>query len=216
MAAFDLLNEHRLTGALLILAFISFAIGATLPLIGARGNTGIYNLPMREYLAAVADNAIAWRWANIFMGAAAVILAAGLMMLTTVLEEVDERMLSRLGLVGVLLAALLWVIFSAFRASITISAAQEMAATGTVPPYYEPLAQWGFALFSAYAVAGFLALASYGGSLLRTDLLPAWVGWGTIIFSVGLLVLLLVTGDTLPAFHYVPPLLIGIFLLVRG
>ena len=216
MAVFDLLNEHRLTGILLVLAFISFAIGAGLPTIGPKGNIGFFNLPMREYLSAVAGNSVAWRWANVFMGAAVVLLIAGLTMLTTILEGGGERVLSRLGFVGFLFAALLWVLFSAFRASVTVMAAEEMAATGTVPPYYEPLAQWGFALFLVYAVVGFLALASYGGSLLRVDLLPAWVGWGTIIFSIGLLVLLLITGDTLPAFHYIPPLLIGILLLVRG
>jgi hypothetical protein len=216
MASADLLNEHRLTGVLLILAFISFAIGATLPIVGEKGNMGIFTLPVREHLLAVAGNAVAWRWANIFMGAAVVVLMAGLTMFATIFEEADERVLSRLGLVGWLLAAVLWVVFSAFRAVVTVRTAEEMAATGKVPPYYEPLAQWGFALFYTYAVVGFLALAAYGGSLLRVELLPAWAGWGTLIFSIGMLVLLLITGDTLPAFHYFPPLLMGILLLARG
>jgi hypothetical protein len=209
-------NEHRLTAILLILAFISFAIGATLPLVGEKGNIQIYTLPVREHLLAVADNAVAWRWANIFLGAAAILLLVGLTMLTTILEGAGERVLSRLGLVGLLLAVVLWVVFSAHRAVITVRAAQETIETGTVPPYYEPLAQWGFALFYVYAVVGFLALAAYGGSLLQVGLLPAWAGWGTIIFSIAVLVLLLITGDTLPAFHYFPPLLIGILLLMRG
>ena len=219
MAASDLFNEYRLAGLLLIAAFISFAIGATLPIVGEKGNMGIFTLPVREHLLAVADNPAAWRWANIFMGAAAVILLAGLTMLTTILEGANERMLSRLGLVGFLLAAALWVIFSAYRATVTITAAQEMSSTGTtgaVPAYYEPVAQWGFALFYVYAVVGFLALAAYGGSLLQADLLPAWVGWATIVISILALIQLLVTGDTLPAFHYMPPLLIGIFLMFRG
>lgn len=219
MVASDFLNEYRLTGLLLIAAFVSFAIGGTLPIVGEKGNMGIFTLPVREHLLAVADNAVAWRWANIFMGAAAAILLAGLTMLTTILEGASERILSRLGLVGFLLAAASWVIFSAFRATITIRAAQEMSATdttGAIPAYYEPLAQWGFALFYVYAVVGFLSLAAYGGSLLQVDLLPAWVGWSTIVFSILLLIQLLITGDTLPAFHYFPPLLIGIFLMLHG
>ncbi len=210
------MNEHRLTAILLILAFISFAMGATLPLVGEKGNRQIFTLPVREHLLAVADNAVAWRWANIFMGAAAILLLVGLTMLTTILEGAGERVLSRLGLVGLLLAVVLWVVFSAHRAVITVRAAQEAIETTTVPPYYESLAQWGFALFYVYAVVGFLALAAYGGSLLQVGLLPAWAGWGTIIFSIAILVLLLITGDTLPAFHYFPPLLIGILLLMRG
>lgn len=211
-----LLNEHRLTGLVLILAGLPFAIGAILLAVGEKGNTRIFTLPVREHLMAVADNPAVWQWANFFMGAVALILAAALTMLTTILEAAGERLLCRLGLVGFLFAAVLWVIFSAFRAVISVHAAQEMVATGTVPPYYEPLAQWGFALFYVYAVVGFLAMAAYGGSLLRVDLLPAWVGWATVVFSMAMLALSLITGDTLPAFHYFPPLLIGIHLLVRG
>jgi hypothetical protein len=214
MPAFSLLSEQRLAGIFLILAAISFAIGAGLPTVGEKGNMGFYNLPEREYLSAIAGNTVVWRWANIFMGAAAILLVAGLTLLTTILEGAGERVLSRLGLVGSLLAAISWVIFSAFRASITINAAQEMAASGTVPSYYEPLSQWSGALFSVYAVVAFLALATYGGSLLQAGLLPGWAGWATIIFSIAMLILLLIMGDTLPLFHYVPPLLIGILLVL--
>lgn len=212
----SLINGHRLTGVLLILAFISFAIGGILPIVGEKGNMGIFTLPVREHLLAVAKNPIAWRWANIFMGTAAVVLLAGLSMLTTILEGANERVFSRLGLVGFLLAAVLWVIFSAFRAVITVRAAQEMNATGAVPTSYEPLAQFGFALFYVSAVVGFLALAAYGGSLLQVGLLPGWAGWATLVFSIAMLILLLIMGDTLPAFHYAPALLIGILLLLHG
>lgn len=210
------INGHRLTGVLLIVAGISFAIGGILPIVGEKGNMGIFTLPVREHLQAVAENAIVWRWANIFMGTAAVVLLAGLSMLTTLLEGANERIFSRLGLVGFLLAAGLWVIFSAFRAVITVWAAQQMTATGAVPTYYEPLAKFGFALFYVSAVVGFLALAAYGGSLLQVGLLPAWAGWVTLLFSIAMLILLLIMGDTLPAFHYAPALLIGILLLLRG
>src|SRR5688500_10335215 len=115
MASLDFLNEHRLTGVLLVLSFISFAIGATIPIVGEKGNAAIFTLPVREQLLAVAGNAMAWKWANIFMGAAAVLLLAGLTMLTTILEGAGERVLSRLGLVGLLLAAVLWGICSGLR-----------------------------------------------------------------------------------------------------
>ena len=210
---------ERLTGAVLIASFISFAIGGTLPILGEKGNMRIFNLPVSEHLQAVAANTLVWRWANVWMGAAGVILLAGLSMLTTLLEGAGERFCSRLGLVGWLLATVLWVIFSAFRGVITVAAAEEMnvaGATGVVPAYYQPLAQWGFALFFVAAVIGFLALATYGASLLQVELVPAWAAWATILFSRALLVQLLVMGDTLPAFHYLPPVLIGVLLVLRG
>lgn len=216
MRAFNLFNDHHFTGVLLILAFILFAIGGTLPVVGEKGNVRIFTLPLREHLLAVGDNEIVWRWANIFMGTAGIVLLAGLTMLTTILEDAGEHAFSRLGMVGFLLAAGLWVIFSTFRAVVTIRAAQEMITTGGVPTYYEPLAQWGFVLFYVYAVVGFIALAAYGVSLLQVGLFPMWTGWTTLIFSIAMLILLLTRGDTLPAFHYLPALLIGILLMFLG
>jgi hypothetical protein len=210
---------ERLTGAVLIASFISFAIGGTLPILGEKGTMRIFNLPVSKHLRAVATNALVWRWANVWMGAAAVILLAGLSMLTTLLDAANERVLSRLGLVGWLVATVLWVIFSAFRGIFTVAAAEEMnaaGATGGVPAYYQPIAQWGSALFSVSAVIGFLALAAYGASLLQVELVPAWAAWATILFSLALLAQLLVMGDTLPAFHYLPPVLIGVVLMLRG
>ena len=98
---------ERMTGAALIASFISFAIGGTLPIVGEKGSARMFNLPVSEHLQAVAANALVWRWANVCMGAAAVILLAGLSMLTTLLEAADERFCSRLGLIGWLMATVL-------------------------------------------------------------------------------------------------------------
>ena len=216
MGALNFLNAYRLTGVLLIVSGILFGIGASLPVFGEKGNFNIFTLPVREQLQAIANNPSAWRWGNIFTGTAFVVLLAGLSLLTTILEGAKEQVFSRLGLVGLLLAAGLWVIFSAFRGVVGGWAAQEFAATGVVPTFYEPLAKFAFALFFIYAAIGFLALSSYGGSLLQTALLPAWAGWATLVFSIAMLILLLIMGDNLPLFHYVPPLLIGILLLGHG
>lgn len=40
--------------------------------------------------------------------------------------------------------------------------------------------------------------------------------WAAFLFSLALLIQLLVMGDTLPAFHYLPPVLIGILIVLRG
>lgn len=218
MAVPELITIQRLTGIVLMASFIAFAIGGILPIVGKQGSMDIFTLPVREHLLAVARNAVVWRWANVFMGVAAVILLAGLSMLTTLLELANERLYSRLGLMGWLVSAVLWVIFSVFRGVVTVTAAQKMGASGTtgaVLALYEPLAQWGFALFYVSAVLGFLALAAYGGALLQVGLVPAWAGWATLLFSLALLAQLLIVGDTLPAFHYVLPALLGVLLVIR-
>ncbi|TDE01991.1 hypothetical protein [Jiangella asiatica] len=215
MARLDGASQDRLAGALLVLAFASFAIGATLPLVGGNGNAEIFTLPVREHLEAVADNSAAWRWANVLMGAAVVLLIFGMTIVTTMLERVEERLLSRIALTGLLLAALLWLVFTAFRSTVTVSAAQETVLTGAVPTYYQPLARWGSGLFQIYIVLGCLGLAALGGSLVLAGLVSAWAGWATAAISAATLVHFLSAGDTLPAFHYLPSLLIGILLLIR-
>lgn len=204
-----------MAGALLVLAFVVFAVGATLPLVGADGDADIFTLPVGEHLRAVAGMPTTWRWANLLMGAAVVLLVLGTTTVTTLLERDGERVLSRIALTSLLLAAVLWLVICAFRSTVTVDAAQETALTGAVPPYYEPLAGWVTGLFQAYVVVGCLGLAALGGSLVLAGSVPAWVGWATLVMSVATLVHLLATGDTLPAFHYVPALLIGIVLLIR-
>ena len=217
--ASDAFTGYRLTGLVLIFAFIMFAIGAGLPFVGGKGNSAIYMLTAPDNLSVVGANVTRWRWGNIFMGAAMVPLLAGLSMLTMLLEG-KERVFSRLGLLGVLVAAGLWLVFSAFRGVVTVRVAQEMTAAGAgapgaAPAFYAPLAQWMFALFFIYAALGFLALAAYGVSLLQAGLLPAWVGWATLLFSVAMLIVLFIQGDNLPAFHYLPGLVIGVLLLIH-
>ena len=214
VVASDLFTAHRATGILLILAAISFGVGASLPVFGEKGNFSIYTLPVRVQLQAIANNTLAWRLANAFMGLAIILLIAGLWMLTAMLAQAGESVFSRLGLVLMLVAAVLWVLFSAYRGVVTVSAAQEMSATGAVPAAYEALAPWGGRLFFVYAVLAYLALAAYGASLLQVALLPAWVGWATLSYSLALLLLLFIQGDSLPAFHYVPGVLIGTLLLL--
>ncbi|HKT37218.1 MAG TPA: hypothetical protein VJR48_02535 [Ktedonobacterales bacterium] len=215
--ASDYFTGYWLTGVLLILALILFAIGAGLPFVCGKRNNAIYMLTSSDNLSAVAANLTICRWANIFMGAAVVMLLAGLTLLTALLEA-KEWVFSSLGFAGFLLAAVLWLIFSTFRGMVTVRVAQDMAAAGTstrgaAPAYYAPLAQWMFALFFIYAILGFLALAAYGLSLLQAGLLPAWVGWATILFSIAMLIVLFIKGDNLPILHYLPGLLVGALLL---
>lgn len=71
----------------------------------------------------------------------------------------------------------------------------------------------------AQVVLAFLAQAAFGLALLQTGLLPGWVGWVTIIWNLGCLVVLPITHPDniyFPWLHYVAPLIIGIRLLVGG
>jgi hypothetical protein len=72
-------------------------------------------------------------------------------------------------------------IYLAFFLGVDLLAAQEIARTGMVPAYYEPLTLWTTALFWIYTVFAFSALAFYGGALLVAWVLPRWMSWSNRI-----------------------------------
>lgn len=51
-------------------------------------------------------------------------------------------------------------------------------------------------------------------AILATSLLPHWLGWATVIYSLLGLALLAITRDSLPVMHYSVPLVMGILLLL--
>jgi hypothetical protein len=70
-----------------------------------------------------------------------------------------------------------------------------------------------------FIVLAFVGQAVFGAALLRTGLLPGWVGWATILWNLGWLVILPIARPAdmyYPWLHYVAPLLIGIALLLKG
>jgi len=71
----------------------------------------------------------------------------------------------------------------------------------------------------AFVLLAFLAEALFGAALLRTGLLPAWIGWVTVIWNLAWMIILPLARPQemyYPWLHYVAPLLIGIGLLVTG
>ena len=78
--------------------------------------------------------------------------------------------------------------------------------------------EWVYPQVVAHVVLAFLVQMAFGVSLLRTGLVAGWVGWATIIWNLGWLVVLPIATPRdiyYPVLHHVAPLLIGIGLLVR-
>jgi hypothetical protein len=84
--------------------------------------------------------------------------------------------------------------------------------------YFISRQAWIYAPTVAFVILAFLAQALFGAALLRTQLLPAWAGWATILWNFGWLIILPVARPKdmyYPWLHYVAPLLIGIALLLK-
>jgi hypothetical protein len=133
-----------------------------------------------------------------FVMAALVTLALGFTLLERVLEAAGSIVLAPTALVIFLLGAVL-----ALAAETFFLSKQE----------------WLYAPIVVFVILSFLAQAVFGGALLRTGLLPGWVGWASILWSLAWLVILPIARPKdiyYPWIHYTAPLLIGIALLGRG
>lgn len=137
------------------------------------------------------------QWGSMLVVAAVIVTVLGLATLVTLLQEAGAHTLSWLGLIGFLYGAVLGVIYFALKVSA------------------EESARWAYALMLIYNTLAFLSIAVYGGTLLRTRLLPRWVEWASIAWSIALLAVSLIFLEYFPAFPHGMLLMVGILLLLR-
>lgn len=135
-------------------------------------------------------------WERCFVMAAILVAALGLVLLERLLEAAGDKILSPVGLTIFLIGTVLVLVAETFSLG-----RQEM----------------NYAAIIVFVVLAFLGEAIFGAAILRTGLLPGWVGWATIIWNlVWLVILPLARPQNMyyPWLHYAAPLTIGIMLLV--
>jgi len=135
-------------------------------------------------------------WERGFVITAVLATVLGLALLEDMLGNAGDSILARLGMVTYLFGAVVVVV-------------AETAFLGK--------GDWVYPQIVLYVVLAFLAQALFGASLLQTGLVVARAGWGTVIWNLGwLLVMLIVRPRDIyfPVLHHVAPLIIGIALLV--
>jgi hypothetical protein len=177
-------------GTLLILSFVALAVGATMYWI--RGGTRGGAPPTQVY----------FMWERSFIITAVVLTALGLALLDGLLQNSAGRVLARAGASAYLFGGVLVV--TAEASSISQGLHKDWSGQN-----------WALAII--YVVLAFLAQAAIGGSLLQADLLPPWIGWATVAWSIGwLLVFVIKRGDIyFPVLHHVMPLFIGVALILQ-
>jgi len=134
-------------------------------------------------------------WERSFVMAALLTAVLGLIQLEKILEAAGDNILALSGL-ALFLAGSAAVIFA--------------------ETYYISRQEWLYAPIVVFVVLAFLGQALIGLSVLQTGLLPGWVGWAAVVWSLGWLVVLPIARPHdiyYPWLHYIPPLLYGIALL---
>jgi hypothetical protein len=176
-----------------------------------------FPITVRDYLELVAANQGIWLWIAASFALGVLMTLAGLVVLGAALRAAGDRIWSELGQAAFLFGSVLWLASIAFRATATISAAKETAASGVVPPWFEPMRAWAGAIFAIYMVLAYLAIAAYGKALLATGLSPRWVARTHTIFGL-LGAVGFVAGLPLfapPLMIHLAPGILGVVMLVR-
>jgi len=194
----------RVVGWLLIAGAVVFWAGAVTP--PYRQWMGV---SIEEYLTIVGTNLRNWYTMHALFGAGAILAAAGLAGLTSVLRAAGDRTWSAVALTLFSIGVALWLVQVAFRVTIAPWAANELAREGHVPSIYPALQRWMGVLFGAFMIMGYLGLASYGAAVLQTALLPRWAGWVAVVFGI-----LAVPGFATVVFQ--PPLMLFVVPFVLG
>ncbi|HEU5439092.1 MAG TPA: hypothetical protein VFU88_07360 [Ktedonobacterales bacterium] len=207
-------TASHVAGTVLMLSVLVAPGAALYMLVKDKNGPAIFGQPPHEWLRLVHDHPRPWRWATLsFLGAILVTLF-GLVLLAGLLRDARDPGFSAVGLAAFAVGAVLWVIHLAARLTIDPWAGKELLATGAIPQAYAPISRWNGSLFSIFSILAFGGMLLFGAAILATPLLPAWLGWATVIYSLAGLALHTITGDSLPAMHHVMPLVIGLVLLL--
>jgi hypothetical protein len=209
----DFFTTPRLAGILLLLSLL-IILGAA-GFVAAQGRLGGMEAAFRGVspgtgdasgLRSIARAAIPYTMAQL----------AGFALFTLLLQQAGDRRQAVIALTLFVFSALFGAIEGSFHASVTVWAAEEAARTGTAPAFYEPLRRWANGEVQLVYMSFLLvALLLFSWSALRASLLPAWIGWAALAWSLlSFPLYFLVTGA--PLVIILTPLLFGVGLLWRG
>lgn len=214
MNGYEIWTANHVTGAMLVLSIL-FAPGISLyMLVRDKNGAMIFGQPPHEWLRLVHEHPRPWFWATLSFIGAILTTLFGLDLLAGLLRGASDPGFSEVGLVAFAFGAVLWVILLAARLTVHPWAGKKLAAKGAIPDSYTAISQWTGALFTIFSFLCFGGVLLFGAAILATPLLPQWLGWVTLIYSLGGLILHTVTGDSLPILHHQMPALIGIVLLL--
>lgn len=144
-----------------------------------------------------AESAAYLAWERGFIIAAVLINLLGLALLEPILRTAGDPVFARVGVITTVVAV-----------AVVVIAETSFISSG----------EQAYSQIVIYVVLAFLAQAAIGVGLLQTDLLPGWIGWATIIWSLACLIILPIVSPRdiyYPVLHHAAPLLIGIALLLK-
>ncbi len=141
----------------------------------------------------------------------AILQLVGFGILASVVSKAGEQTLGLVSLALWVLASAVATIRTVSEGTITVWAGERWAETGSVPEIYEPINSFAQNSFLWYAeIPWLVAAAGFGWAVVRSGVLPAWVGYAAIGWAALWLVFPLLFRFDLPAVLILFPILFGI------
>lgn len=202
------MEAKRLVGGLLAASFLIPLIGVILLAIGGKARS-VYAAPGDPSVDFVVN-----RWTMRVAIWTMLLAVFGFALLSAQLNEAGGGAWAWVGLAGMLMGSMGWIIEISLTFGIAETAAREAVQSGSIPSYAEALKVWvNQALQPAYVLAGMVASVAYGVGVLQTGLATRAVGWAAIIWGALWGTLAIVGPLTIPAVILFSALIFGVGLL---
>ncbi|HEX6329495.1 MAG TPA: hypothetical protein VFZ72_23230 [Jiangellaceae bacterium] len=163
-----------------------------------------WELPLDAKLDHIGRNEAAWWLMYVPWLATVTVTTGGLAGLAFVLSDV----VGWVGFGWFVLAAMAWLMAITQQSAGLGEAARQRAATAETPPWAVATARVSYVLELFWVGAANLAAVAYGVAVLRTDVLPGWLGWAVIITGIAVPLLALAFRDAFP--HLALPALLAL------
>ena len=179
-------------------------------------DSAFWRLPLDAKLDHVVAHRWEWWWISVWGLIGMFVITGGMVGLGYLLAEAGEPVLAAVAVGGYLVAAVTWVFGLIIQAAAVSEAAKQRADSAETPAWLHPL--WNGAFFAelSWISGANVAYALIGVAILRTDLVPGWAGWVTLIAGIAIVAGVLITRDGFPQLGYLPPAVIAIALLIEA
>jgi hypothetical protein len=169
-----------------------------------------WELPLDAKLDHIGRNEAAWWIMYVPWLATVAVTTGGLAGVAFVLSDV----VGWVGFGGFVLAAVAWLMAIAQQSAGLSEAARQRAATGETPGWAVATAHVSHILELFWVGAANLAAVAYGVAVLRTDVLPGWLGWTVIVAGLAIPMLALALRDAFPHLALPALLVLGVALVL--
>jgi hypothetical protein len=141
----------------------------------------VWNVPSdRDRLEIIAAHPGAWHWSSAWWAIGSIFSAIGFGLVAVLLRQNNEALIGEIAVVCFILAVLLWLVAMAYRMGVEPLVIAATEGADSLPDWFKPVEAWSLNIMLMYLILAYAAVGVLGWGLLRTALLPSWIGWFSV------------------------------------